>query len=71
MKIYPNPASNVLNVRFSKVQQGILFLFDLSGKCILKSSFHNQSHVRLSIKGVETGVYTLQLDGFYQKVFVV
>jgi len=71
MKIYPNPVTDVLNVRFSKVQQGILFLFDLSGKCILKSSFHNQSHVKISVKGVETGVYTLQMDGFYQKVYVM
>lgn len=70
MKIYPNPASDVLNVRFSKAQRGFLFLFDLAGKCILKSTINNQSHVRISVKGIEAGVYTLQVDGFFQKVFV-
>lgn len=70
MKIYPNPASSVLNVRFSKAQRGFLFLFDLAGKCILKSPINNQSHVRISMQGIEAGVYTLQVDGFYQKVFV-
>ncbi len=70
MKIYPNPASDILNVRFSKVQRGFLFLYDLSGKCILKSSINNQSQVRISVKGIEAGAYTLQVDGFYQKVFV-
>ena len=70
MKIYPNPASDILNIRFSKAQRGFLFLFDLAGKCILKSSINNQSHVRVSLKGLEAGVYTLQVDGFYQKVFV-
>jgi hypothetical protein len=70
MKIYPNPASDVLNVCFSKVQSGNLFLFDLSGQCVLQSSINNQTTVRISIKGIEAGVYTLQVDGFYQKVFV-
>ena len=70
MKIYPNPASDVLNVRFSKTQRGFIFLYNLAGKCILKSSVNNQSHVRISVKGIEAGVYTLQIDGFYQKVLV-
>ena len=70
MKIYLNPIRNILNIRFPKVQRGFLFLFDMSGKCILKSSIHNQTHVRLSLKGVETGEYTLQVDNFYQKVII-
>ena len=70
MKIYPNPASDILNVRVSQDHRGFLFLYDLSGKCILKSSINNQSQVRISVKGIEAGAYTLQVDGFYQKVFV-
>lgn len=70
MKIYPNPASDVLNICFTKVQRGYLFLFDLTGKCVLKSSINNQTKIRVSIKGIAVGVYTLQVDGFYQKVFV-
>jgi hypothetical protein len=70
MKIYPNPASGILNIRFSKTQRGFLFLFDLAGKCILKSSVNNQTHARILTKGMAAGVYILQVDGFYQKVFV-
>ncbi len=70
MKIYPNPVSNMLNIRFSKVQRGFLFLFNMSGKCILKSSINNQSHVRLSLKGIETGEYTLKADNFNHKVII-
>ena len=70
MKIYPNPATKFLNVRFSKTQRGFLFLFDLAGKCILKSSIHNQSHVRVSVNGLEAGEYTLQVDGSNHKVVV-
>lgn len=70
MKIFPNPASNVLNICFSKVQRGYLYLFDFSGKCVLKSSINNQTNIRVSIKGIVAGVYTLQVDGFYQKIIV-
>jgi len=70
MKVYPNPASDVLNICFSKVQRGYLSLFDLSGNCVLKSSIHNQTHIRVSVRDVSAGVYTLEVDGFYQKVFV-
>ncbi|HLP05534.1 MAG TPA: hypothetical protein VK152_08910 [Paludibacter sp.] len=45
-------------------------MFDLSGQCVLQSSINNQTNVRVSIKGIEAGVYTLQVDGFYLKVFV-
>jgi len=70
MKIYHNPIYGVLNICFTKVQRGYLFLFDLSGKCILKSSINNQTNIRVPMKGVPAGVYTLQVDGFYQKVIV-
>lgn len=70
MKIFPNPVRDVLNICFSKVQRGYLCLFDFTGKCVLKSSINNQTNIRVSIKGIAAGVYTLQVGGFYQKVFV-
>lgn len=70
MKIYHNSIYKVLNICFSKVQRGYLFLFDLSGECILKLSVHNQTNIRIPIKGVPPGEYILQVDNFYQKVFV-
>jgi len=70
MNVYPNPVSNILNIRFSRVQRGFLFLVDMSGKCILKSSINNQSHVRLSLKGIETGEYTLKVDNHNHKVVI-
>lgn len=70
MRIYTNPTRAILSICFSKVQRGYLFLFDLTGKCVLKSSINNQTKVRVNIKGIEAGVYTLQVDGFFQKVIV-
>ena len=70
MKIYSNPVSKILNVRFSKVQRGFLFLLDKSGKCILKSSINNQTLVRLSLKNVQTGEYTLKADNLSQKLII-
>ena len=70
MKFYPSPVSNILNIRFSKVQRGFLFLVDMSGKCILKSSINNQAHVRLSLKGIETGEYTIKTDNFNHKLII-
>ena len=70
MKIYSNQVSRILNIRFSKVQRGFLFLFDMSGKCILKSSINNQSLVRLSLKSIQTGEYTLKADKFSQKLII-
>ena len=70
MKIYHNPVCNVLSILFTKVQRGYLFLFDLSGKCVLKSSINNQTRVRVSIKGVAAGEYILHVNNYYQKVIV-
>lgn len=70
MKIFPNPVTKVLNVCFTNVQRGYLCLFDFSGKCVLKSSINNQTNIRVSIKGIAAGVYTLQVDGLYQKIIV-
>ncbi|HET7732277.1 MAG TPA: T9SS type A sorting domain-containing protein, partial [Paludibacter sp.] len=67
---FHNPICNVLNICFTKVQRGYLFLFDTTGNCVLKSSINNQTNIRVSMKGVPAGVYTLQVDGYYQKVIV-
>ena len=71
--IYPNPASNVINVDYSKVRASVkaVKLMDSSGKTVLIKELpsNDQFKVAIDLSLVNNGVYILQLiDGNNQSV---
>jgi DNA-binding protein Fis len=58
IKVYPNPASSVLNIE--TVSEGTVGFFDLSGKLILTQNV-NAGTNELNIDQLATGAYTLRL----------
>lgn len=63
--IYPNPADNVLNIRFKKQAEGLqgIFITDISGRVVAREEYENQSgFYSFSTAGFYTGIYFVVFD---------
>ena len=60
--IYPNPATNVVNITNAEnmqVQQ--VAIYDIAGKLLSTQSFNNQTEVQLNVENLASGTYLLHL----------
>jgi arylsulfatase A-like enzyme len=62
MKLYPNPATNVLNVAISGGKIDQLTIFSLTGRQ-LQVIHEVQNHEQINIANLEKGIYLLQAEG--------
>jgi len=62
VRIYPNPADDVLNIDFGKQQKISLLLTDVNGKAILNQRLTGLRN-QLDISALGKGVYFLKLEG--------
>lgn len=60
VRIYPNPASDVLNVVANGVVKGQVALFDLTGKLLLQQEL-NYGTAIINVKGLTPGVYLIRI----------
>lgn len=66
IEVFPNPATNVLNVDFTDVQvKGTLTfqVFDMKGQLLLTQQQAAAKQIKLSVSSLPTGNYTLQVLG--------
>lgn len=74
---YPNPASDELQVSFSKtgMQEGVIRLFSMDGKCVLTENIllNNEQTQSLHISSLASGIYILDVQqaGGHQQQKVV
>jgi YVTN family beta-propeller protein len=72
--IYPNPAKGMFRVRGSLTVKEIK-IFDVSGKLVkvdeVTSAQSHKQEVRISLKGINPGIYFLKLDKETKKFLVV
>ncbi len=71
-KIFPNPASNFLNIEARNTSVTALKLIDLNGKALANSTF--QSYTRINLEGLSNGIYLIQFsneDGIWVEKVVV
>jgi hypothetical protein len=61
MKIYPNPASSIVNIEFNDNNLKEISLFDVSGKLINKISSNNNIYT-LHTNDLSKGFYTLMVQ---------
>jgi len=59
-KVYPNPASNVVNIEFDAHQKGSISLFDMSGRIFLSQDIDSQE-IKLNVENLTDGVYFLSV----------
>ena len=72
-EIYPNPAKGVLRVR-GPISEKTIKIFDVSGKLVKEEVASAQEHkqeIRISLKGINPGIYFLRLGKETKKFLVV
>ncbi len=60
-EIFPNPASEYLNIRTGSIENFNLEIFDLAGNLVLKKSIAPQT-TQINISSLQTGVYMVKLS---------
>lgn len=60
--IFPNPASDFIDIKTDKVLTGDIAIYDVTGKCVanIKPVIQNEQTIRLSISMLEPGFYFIQ-----------
>lgn len=60
LALFPNPASDYVNLRFNQPVSGMLRLHDLNGRLYMEDQIWDQSRLHWSLSGMSRGVYLLQ-----------
>ena len=58
VEVYPNPAKDVINLRFAEVGEAVVRLYDMTGRLVYSNSCTTQSFV-IPTNGIAKGIYSL------------
>jgi hypothetical protein len=61
LAIYPNPSSNIFNIRLNNINKYNLYVRDITTKLLFKDSNEN-SNYKLDLSGFSKGVYLLEIE---------
>lgn len=61
LKVFPNPADNILNIELQDADISSATLFDLQGRAVAAARHITKNTVRLNISNFQSGVYLLQV----------
>ena len=65
--IYPNPASDFINLKSDSGIDGYL-IYDIKGSMILKSTNNNSNDLSISLKNIYSGIYFIEIkSGTYKE----
>ena len=65
--IYPNPASDFINLKSDSAIDGYL-IYDIKGSLILEGTNNNSNDLTISLKNVYSGIYFVQIkSGAYKE----
>ncbi|MHB9055246.1 MAG: T9SS type A sorting domain-containing protein [Paludibacteraceae bacterium] len=70
VSIFPNPAKDLLIVQLNKNEDGMVSLYDISGKQIVNLPLNNEKTKQISLAGLSKGTYIVKVNDFSQKVIV-
>jgi len=63
LNVYPNPASNRVNLSFSETQEnGTVELLDLNGKLIISKSLSGLIYLEIDSHNLESGIYLIRVN---------
>ncbi len=63
VSVYPNPASDVLNIQFGEAGDYGVTLYDLTGREIMSAQSHDADHLTVNVSTLAKGQYTLKITG--------
>lgn len=62
LQIYPNPASDQVNILLPSNSSGKVSIYDVSGKLILQKIVADQNEVNINTSNLTTGIYTVSFE---------
>lgn len=61
IQVYPNPTSDILNIKLDKAQKSTFKIFDLAGKLVKESSSLDQT-TEINISSLPKGIYIININ---------
>lgn len=71
LNVFPNPASDEINVQFSEVMSGTIKIIDLTGEVLTESIVQGSDHVMFDVSTFAPGFYFIAVDKGNTVKFVV
>lgn len=71
LRVYPNPASNTINIESATQTINSLQLYDLTGKRLLERSNTNSNQLSLDVSSIAKGIYFIQLNNQVTKKIII
>ncbi|MFK8007157.1 MAG: T9SS type A sorting domain-containing protein, partial [Saprospiraceae bacterium] len=62
IQIFPNPTSDILNIKMENSSQANFSIFDIYGKKVLEKMEVNQNKIQLSTSTFSSGIYFLKIE---------
>ncbi|MFK8007156.1 MAG: T9SS type A sorting domain-containing protein [Saprospiraceae bacterium] len=62
IQVYPNPTSDILNIKIENSLQANFSIFDMYGKRVLEKMEVNRNEIQLSTSNFSSGVYFLKIE---------
>lgn len=63
VSVFPNPASQIVNLNWEKAKFNELRVVDLSGRVVLKTDVNSLYQTTIDVSGLKAGLYVLILQG--------
>lgn len=67
--VYPNPASDFINIKYDDSCQGNVVIYDLAGKMLVEESLYSGENT-IDIRDIPAGVYVIAIDEVRLKLLV-
>ena len=67
--VYPNPASDFVNIKYDDSCQGNVVIYDLAGKMLVEESLYSGENT-IDIRDIPAGVYVISIDEVRLKLLV-
>ncbi len=69
IKIYPNPSTDMVQIEFDQITEGMLDTYDANGKLVQSQKLSDQE-ILIDVSQLESGMYQLKLDGHFIGNFI-
>lgn len=61
MKIYPNPATDMINIEMNYKEAGEIFIFNTFGQLLVSDRFESEGELQLNVSSFPPGLYFLKM----------
>jgi len=66
-KLYPNPASSVLNIQSESLTASEYAIYNVLGKLVAHTTIADSNNIQVNVSGLESGLYFVKINNQYLK----